>query len=202
VRNLIRLPGRAPKDGAVLQLTKADLSRPPAPPRESEDLKRLSAEIAAVANYVDRLRRDIARLKLNETLRDGLPGAKEDVARARQATEAAAGAIMTAAESLLAAPEETIDLYREEVETKLMEILEACTFQDIAGQRLGRVATTLNQMEKRLSRFASSVRIADAADVFDREAIVREARREVLLVEGPQDEGQAIEQDAIDKLFG
>lgn len=202
MRNLTRLVRRPPKDGAVLQLTKADLTRPSPPARQSEDLKRLSAEIAAVADYVARLRREIARLKLNETLRDHLPAAKEDVARAREATEAAAGAIMTAAESLLAAPEDTVDLYRGEVEAKLMEILEACTFQDIAGQRLGRVATTLNQMEKRLSRFSASVRIADATDVFDRETIIREARREVLLVEGPQDQGRAIEQDAIDKLFG
>ena len=45
------------------------------------------------------------------------------------------------------------------------------------------------------------MKIPDATDVFDREAIVREAKRQVLLVEGPQDGKDAVGQGAIDKLF-
>jgi hypothetical protein len=56
-------------------------------------------------------------------------------------------------------------------------------------------------MQKRLERFVRAVKIADSGDVYDRDSILREARREILLVAGPQDSGVAIDQNAVDKLF-
>jgi chemotaxis protein CheZ len=82
-----------------------------------------------------------------------------------------------------------------------MEIMQACSFEDIAGQRLERATETLLDVERRLERFTKAVKVADRQDLFDRKAIMREARREVLMVEGPQNAGQAVEQSAIDKLF-
>jgi hypothetical protein len=44
--------------------------------------------------------------------------------------------------------------------------------------------------------------VRDSADAVDPEETLRQARREVLLLNGPQTEDKAIKQDDIDALFG
>ena len=166
-----------------------------------EDLERLSREIAAVGQYVSRMKREIGALRPNEIYRDHLPSAHGDLNSIREATASSANSIMSAAEGILAIEAPTFEAYRAEVEEKVMQIFEACTFQDITGQRVARVNEMLGQIEKRLQRFALAVKASDARGGYDREAIMREARREVLIVEGPQNATAGIDQGAIDKLF-
>jgi chemotaxis protein CheZ len=167
-----------------------------------EDLEQLSREIASVGQYVSRMKREIGALRPNELYRDQLPSAHGDLDSIREATASSANIIMSAAEGILAIEGTTLEAYRAEVEEKLMQIFEACTFQDITGQRVARVNDMLGQIEKRLQRFALAVKASDARGGYDREAIMREARREVLIVEGPQNHAAAgVDQNAIDKLF-
>lgn len=194
--------GRKPRGDAVLDLTPADFWRPGAGREASAaDLKRIASEVEAVGDYVTRLRKEIARLRLNQILTKSIPSCRNDLSGARSATEEATHTIMSASEAVLGSTQTDFDAYRVEVEAALLEILQACSFQDLTGQRLTRALEAIAQIEKRLQRFAKNVRIADAAEIFDRTAIVQEARRETLLVEGPQDFGKAIHQSDIDKLF-
>ena len=199
---LTRILGRKPRGDAVLELTPADFCRPSAGREASvADLKRIASEVEAVGDYVTRLKREIARLQLNRTLMKSIPGCRNDLTGAQSATEEATHTIMSASEAVLGSTQTDFDAYRVEVEAALLEIVQACSFQDLTGQRLTRATEAIAQIEKRLHRFARNVRISDDADAFDREAIVQEARRETLLVEGPQDFGHAIQQGDIDKLF-
>lgn len=166
-----------------------------------EDLEQLSREIAAVGQYVSRMKREIGALRPNEIYRDQLPSAHGDLDSIREATASSANRIMSAAEAILALEAPTLDAYRAEVEDKVMQIFEACTFQDISGQRVARVDEMLRHIEKRLQRFALAVKASDGRSGYDRESIMREARREVLIVEGPQNAAAGIDQSAIDKLF-
>ncbi|MBV9075896.1 MAG: chemotaxis protein, partial [Methylobacteriaceae bacterium] len=141
--------------------------------------------------------------KLNEALQDAIPRARADLAEARGSTEAGAGAIMTLVEELLGLRDGgSPSAYQAAVAEKAMAILEACSFQDMTGQRLARVETIMAELERRLARFSAKIRIPDAQDVFDRESILREVRREMLIVEGPQNRGAGIGQDAVDQMFG
>ncbi len=108
---------------------------------------------------------------------------------------------MAAAEEILGAGSLSDKDYREMVETNVLAIFEACSFQDITGQRIGRVLEALGQLERRLDRFAKAVNVRDSADGPDPEEALRQARREVLLLNGPQNEDAAIKQDDIDALF-
>ena len=108
---------------------------------------------------------------------------------------------MSAAEEILGAGDISGKDYRTLVETRVLEIFEACSFQDITGQRIGRVLDALGQLEKRLNRFAKAVNVRDSSEGPDPEEALRSARREVLLLNGPQDEDIAIKQDDIDALF-
>lgn len=202
MRRLTRILGRKPRDDAVLELTPADFSRPGAGREASAaDLKRIASEVEAVGDYVTRLRKEIARLQLNRTLTKSIPNCRNDLTGAQSATEEATHTIMSASEAVLGSTQTDFDAYRVEVEAALLEIVQACSFQDLTGQRLARAMEAITQVERRLQRFAKNVRIADAAELFDRQAIVQEARRETLMVEGPQDFGKAIQQSDIDRLF-
>ncbi len=202
MRRLTRILGRKRRTDAILELTPADFWRPSAGREGSAaDLKRIASEVEAVGDYVTRLRKEIARLQLNRTLMRSIPNCRNDLSGAQSATEEATHTIMSASEAVLGSTQTDLDAYRVEVEAALLEILQACSFQDLTGQRLVRAMEAIAQIERRLQRFAKNVRISDTADTFDRQAIVQEARRETLLVEGPQDFGKAIHQSDIDKLF-
>ena len=189
----------------TLELTASDI-RPPGSDRRdqgSQDrrkLDQLAREIGQVADYVARLKREISSLKAGEVYSKRIPETVTDLKNVHVTTKAAADTIMAAAEAILAR-EASDPSYGDFVLERVMEIMQACSFEDIAGQRLERATETLLDVERRLERFAKAVKVADRPDLFDRKAIMREARREVLMVEGPQNAGKAVEQSAIDKLF-
>ncbi len=109
---------------------------------------------------------------------------------------------MEAAEEILGSGGLSDKDYRSLVETRVLAIFEACSFQDITGQRISKVVEALGQLERRLERFASALHVRDSVDAADPEDAQREARRERLMLNGPAAEGQGIAQDDIDKLFG
>jgi chemotaxis protein CheZ len=166
----------------------------------SQDLEALHREVDAVARYVTRLKREIGALRPTEIYRDRLPAAHGDLTTIKETTASSVNVIMSAAEAMLTSKASSLDAYRAEVESKVMQIFEACSFQDLTGQRVERIDELVGQMERRLQRFALAVNAADSAVGYDRETITREARREVLIVEGPQNDA-ATDQGAIDKLF-
>lgn len=209
MRRLGSLLGRG-RSNEALELTPSDMRVPGRPaaasgemastPQDRQKLDELATAIDHVADYVARLKREIGALKAGELYSERLPAAREDLATVETATKDAVEAIMAAAEAILAA--DTLDPnYHAIVGERSLKIMEACSFQDLAGQRLSRAGAALASMEKRLERFIRAVRIADSGEVYDREAILREARREILLVAGPQDTGIAIDQHTVDKLF-
>jgi chemotaxis protein CheZ len=186
---------------ALSRAPKAQTKHELPPPGPGLDLYLIVRELASVADYIKHVRREIGMLRPNELCRDRLPTVHQELGSIVTATASATHTIMTAAEEVLGSPERTGDSYRTQVETKLLEIFEACSFQDITGQRIGRVMDSLNQLEKRLGRFADAVNARDTNVAPDPEETLRQARREMLLLNGPQDEGSGIAQDDIDKLF-
>jgi chemotaxis protein CheZ len=167
----------------------------------ASDIQIIVRELASVADYIGHIKKEIAALKPNELCRDRIPSANDELGNVVQATASATHTIMSAAEEILGSGDLSDNDYRELVETRVLAIFEACSFQDITGQRIGKVLDALGQLEKRLGRFAKAVNVRDSADAVDPEETLRQARREVLLLNGPQNEDVAIKQDDIDALF-
>ena len=155
-------------------------------------------ELMEIADYISHMRTEIAALRANEMTRDRIPMAHEELGNVLQATAGATNTIMEAAEAMLALPEDAD--YRANVEAQIYTIFEACAFQDITGQRIGKVVEALRNFELRLARFASAVRARDEGGVDPAEAERRE-RAERLILNGPQPNGPATAQDDIDALF-
>jgi chemotaxis protein CheZ len=159
--------------------------------------------LAAVADYIARVKQEIGALRVNELCRDRIPSANEELGTVVRTTASATHDIMAAAEEILGADDTSLEGYRARVEAKMLAIIEACSFQDITGQRIAKVVEALGQLERRLERFANALHVRDGADgPADPEDARRDARRERLMLHGPAAEGQGIAQDDIDKLFG
>jgi chemotaxis protein CheZ len=165
------------------------------------DVQTIVRELASVADYIAHMKKEISALRPNELSRERIPLANDELGTVIQATASATHTIMAAAEEILGAGELSDKDYRSLVETRILAIFEACSFQDITGQRISKVLEALGHLEKRLARFAEAVKVRDSADGPDPEEALRQARREVLLLHGPQNAADAIKQDDIDALF-
>ncbi|MBK3396333.1 MULTISPECIES: protein phosphatase CheZ [Methylobacterium] len=158
-------------------------------------------ELLEIADYITKLKGGIAALRAQELTRDRIPMAHDELGSVVAATASATNRIMESAESILALEAKSLDDYRRKVEAHIGDIFEACTFQDITGQRISKVVEALGQLEKRLSQFSTVVNVRDGEAELDPEEARRKARAEKLLLNGPQPKGPATPQDAIDALF-
>jgi chemotaxis protein CheZ len=168
------------------------------PDAERLDSQDLIRELGAVAVYITRLKQEIGALRVNELRQDRIPTANEELGTVVQATAAATHDIMNAAEALLEAEDASLERSRALVEAKAIAILEACSFQDITGQRIAKVVEALALLEDRLGRFATAVNARDLAVPTEREAAAQK-RRKTLMLNGP---GTGIGQADVDMLFG
>ena len=80
-----------------------------------------------------------------------------------------------------------------------MNVFQACSFQDITGQRVSKLVKSLTYVEDRVNALV---------DIWGKEAlqavevqVFEEKTEDEKLLKGPQMEGQGISQDDIDKLF-
>lgn len=79
-----------------------------------------------------------------------------------------------------------------------MQIMEACSFQDLTGQRVTKVARSLTYVEDRVN---------SVVEIWGKDAVEKvdigpsKKTTDQMLLHGPQRQGEGISQDAIDKLF-
>ena len=83
-----------------------------------------------------------------------------------------------------------------------MLIMESCSFQDIAGQRLSKVTKLLENLEERLGSLVDETGVDDKIDAMGEEELETERRRKELILHGPQLTGDGVSQDEIDALLG
>jgi chemotaxis protein CheZ len=159
--------------------------------------RELHEELRYVANYIKQTRAEISNLRPNDLSADQIPGAGAELHAVVKHTAEATNTIMAAAEDVMGADTRDIVAYQERVAGKMMEIFEACTFQDITGQRIRKVVDTLDHIESRLERFASIMGVEDAA-VVETEA---DKRKRENILNGPALNGPEVAQDTIDALF-
>jgi chemotaxis protein CheZ len=170
-------------------------------PEPISDIGQIVRELGAVADYVSHIKKEIGALRVNELSRTRIPVAHDELGNVVDATASATNTIMSAAEEILGYDAQDFETYRSHVQTKVLEIFEACSFQDITGQRISKVVEHLAQVEKRLTRFAAAVNARDGEAAPDPEEAARQSRRDLLLLNGPASDGGGVSQNDIDSLF-
>lgn len=149
-----------------------------------------------LANFIMAARSEIAEIRPNDLKQERLPRAGKELDAIVEATETATNQIMNAAEAIMSAKVTDADV----VNDACMAIFEACSFQDITGQRISKVVSTLNYIEEYLARLTKawghhmdSASPANAAQTDDDD--------EAELLNGPALDGEGVNQDEIDTLF-
>lgn len=158
-------------------------------------------ELREIAGYIESMRHEIGALQVNDLKNTRIPAAGEELDAIVQATEAATHTIMEGAEAVMEADASDPAAYKALVEEKMMVIFEACSFQDITGQRIAKVVETLQHIEERVSRFAKVVQAKDLDGFLTEQERERAARKEKYLLHGPQLAGHGVDQAKVDEMF-
>ena len=161
--------------------------------------KSIHNEFNSIADYISRTRDEIAQLRPNDIRDQRIPGAGAELEALVSDTERATETIMSEAEAVMCSETEDIDAYKAEVMESMTKIIEACSFQDLTGQRVSKVVSSLKHIEERVARFAQSMGVNDA-DATEQE-IEEAKRREQLHLNGPAIGGPEVAQDDIDALL-
>jgi chemotaxis protein CheZ len=160
--------------------------------------KSAHSEFRYIATYIARTRQEISVLRPNDIREERIPAAGAELEAIVKHTEAATHTIMEAAEAIMMADPTDPVAFKAVVDDRVMEIFQACSFQDITGQRVQKVVDTLKHIESRVARFAQVMGVEDACL---EEADPREARKKALLLNGPALDGPEVKQDEIDAMF-
>jgi chemotaxis protein CheZ len=131
-----------------------------------------------------------------------IPTAGAELEAVVEDTERATDSIMAEAERLMG---EVIDpddpeAYKAKVDESMCRIIEACSFQDLTGQRVSKAVTSLKHIEERVTRFASSMGVSDG-EMTDAEK-AEENRRAEVLTNGPALGGPETDQSSVDDIMG
>jgi len=158
-------------------------------------------ELREIAGYIDSMRTEIGALQVNELKNSRIPSAGEELGAIVKATEQATNTIMECAEALMGADDSDHAAYKALVDEKMMVIFEACSFQDITGQRVSKVVETLQHIEQRVVRFADVMKAKDLDGFINDAERERSERKEKFLLNGPQLAGEGVDQSDVDKMF-
>ncbi len=170
--------------------------------------QRLHDDIEALADYINRAKAEITNIRVDEINSHYLPEASDQLSAIVGATEKATNEIFDAVEIIeelasTLSPEQAGGL-----SDAVTRIYEACSFQDITGQRISKVVTVLQNVETRvdalLKAFGKEVGTAASGTKESTEAPVTtesSAESEKGLLSGPQVPGAGNSQEEIDALL-
>ena len=162
--------------------------------RTYDGLTKLSKQIADT-------RKDLADFSPVEMHDQHIPEAGRELDAVVESTENATNRIMEAAETIMGGDPSDADAYSTMVNNNVMEIFEACSFQDITGQRIGKVVRTLNLIEEQIGAMINGLE----KEKKEKKAIEESSDepQDIIgdLLNGPAFEGEGVNQDDIDALF-
>jgi chemotaxis protein CheZ len=157
------------------------------------DIPAIQTELNEVERAIDRTRRELAEID-SARLRDGNLGTEleEVVAASAQAiTEVLSDAERIQEISITMRTQGVAEGVCDQLDGLATHITTACAFQDLTGQRTAKVAAALRLLEARVH---SLVKLWQAESG-------SQAPTKDKLLNGPQREGEALEQDQIDELL-
>lgn len=174
---------------------------------EIAEYTKLRDELQELSEVIMETRREIASLQSNASGRklnamsDQLDAVVLDTEEATNSILEAVETIETNNESLeLNASTATENEIAESIGAAVMKIYEACNFQDISGQRISKVVSTLNFVEERVKKMIDILGGED--ELQDVDIIEQETQMDdEVELSGPQPEGHEISQEEIDSLF-
>jgi chemotaxis protein CheZ len=170
---------------------------------------KLRQEVLNLFQYIERLREEVATMSKSEDNATAFQDMSDQLDAIVKATEEATHSILEASESIsgdaMALQGETDQAKIGEISDRLaqyaMTIMEACSFQDLTGQRVSKIVSSVQFVEDRVNQM---VELWGRDEIEALSAQLKPCEDEdpdKKLLNGPQLPGQAISQDEIDALF-
>jgi len=149
------------------------------------------------------------RIELAEKLPSGVvPEATQELDAVVKSTENATNEILDSAEEIRdIIPKITDKSAAKLIEDRIIKIFEACNFQDITGQRIKKVTATLKYIEDSINNVLSSLSGKEKSESSDTQDNPSKPDKPISemndqdLMNGPQLDESAPNQDDVDKLF-
>lgn len=160
----------------------------------------LYREVQALADYIQTVRREIAGLRPSEISVQHIPMATDELDAVVTATADATGIILGAMEEVERLIAELPTETTAPLGAIVVKVYEACSFQDITGQRITKVVKALRHIESKIDALLTvfgADHPSDTASVPDTAA----ADAQTTLLNGPQLPEAANSQADIDALM-
>lgn len=176
-------------------------------PIDKEDTAALYAELQGLLSYINRVREEIASISRPADEDHEFHTMSDQLDAVIKATDEASNTIMACAESNEDAVMELRNLIKDPAQIALldkisqndMNTIQACSFQDITGQRVTKVARSLTYVEDRVSALTE---LWGREEIENVDVKGEEKTADEQLLNGPAlDPQRSISQDEIDALF-
>lgn len=170
---------------------------------------KLNSEIENLLRYVERLRQEVAgATKPQDDDKTSFHGMSEQLQAIADSTEEASHVILESSEAIANYSNELNEIVEDEkakalcekIATESMRAMEACSFQDLTGQRVTRILNSLRFVEDRVDAMVELCG-QEAIRRMSEELVEQEPEPEDVVMHGPQSPGASISQDEIDALF-
>src|ERR1700722_1845654 len=175
-----------------------------------EQCEKLKVELDLIYDAISRTKREIAVLHGNSFNGEEMAKVNGELGAVVGGTEEATQQILEAAESIdnaatalsrITSPDQQ-KLLSEEIQERVVSIFEACNFQDLTGQRIKKVMTTMKFIENHITVMMD---IWGGVDAIKAHAplIVDNREGDAKLLKGPKTDGDVghASQDDIDAVF-
>jgi chemotaxis protein CheZ len=175
-----------------------------------------SERLENLASFINQSKNEIAALKPEQVTDEFLPKATDELDAIVQATSTATNRIMDSVEVVSQIAGNLTGDDQKDLMNAVNSIYEACSFQDITGQRIAKVVTTLKVIEQRIERMMATLNGTAASGDYkdqlpdgwvtggggqaDIDSMFGDASKDSLL-QGPAAAGKGVSQADIDKLF-
>lgn len=159
-------------------------------------LTSILTELKDLLVVIEETRDELGMARPTDITGKHIPGATDELDAIIEATSKATATIMDSCEVIQNKASEIEGEQSQAIIDETMKIFEACSFQDITGQRVTKVVKTFRDIEDKIDKLVSVLGIKMSDVPQDDQPEGDEA-----LMNGPQLAGEGISQEDIDKLL-
>jgi chemotaxis protein CheZ len=161
----------------------------------------LLGEVEALGRTIVAAKQEIAKLRVDDIKDRDIPFATDELDAIVEHTAVATNAILESCEMLDEVATAVTGEAAARLQDAVTKIYEACSFQDITGQRITKVVSTLKTIEAKVAHIIATFGVelkAGEGPVADTKPTVKDDGE---LLNGPQLPSNAMDQSDIDKLL-
>lgn len=163
---------------------------------EKVSLAAIMTELRDLLLVIEETRQDLGMVRTTEITGDSIPGATDELDAIVASTSEATGTIMDCCDVIQEKAGEVGGENAAAITDEVMKIFEACSFQDITGQRVSKVVKTFRNIEEKIDKLVHVLGV-NTSNVKSEDT----RHGDEALMNGPQLSGQGVSQEDIDKIM-